>query len=93
VTVAGERVSLAVIAREWGRIGFGGPPTHISLLRQLCVQRRGWLTDTDFEDSIAATNLLPGPASTQLAILCAWGCGAHGVRWWASCVSSCPVWC
>jgi chromate transporter len=75
VTETGARVSLAVIAREWGRIGcvgFGGPPTHIALLRTLCVQRRGWLTDADFEDSIAATNLLPGPASTQLAILCAW---------------------
>ena len=69
------RVPLAVIAREWGRIGctgFGGPPAHIALLRQLCVQRRGWLTASEFEDGIAATNLFPGPASTQLAIFCAW---------------------
>jgi chromate transporter len=69
------RVPLAVIAREWGRIGctgFGGPPAHIALLRQLCVQRHGWLTASEFEDGIAATNLLPGPASTQLAIFCAW---------------------
>jgi chromate transporter len=67
--------TLGTIAREWGRIGcigFGGPPTHIALLRKLCVQERRWLTDADFEDGIAATNLLPGPASTQLAILCAW---------------------
>lgn len=82
MTTTGERVSLALIAREWGRIGcigFGGPPTHIALLRQLCVQRRGWLTAADFEDAIAATNLLPGPASTQLAILCAWRLrGARG---------------
>jgi chromate transporter len=72
---SGERVGLATIAAEWGRIGcigFGGPPTHIALLRRLCVERRRWLTDTDFEHGIAATNLLPGPASTQLAILCAW---------------------
>ena len=34
--------------------------------------RRSWLTNEEFEDGIAATNLLPGPASTQLAILCAW---------------------
>ena len=69
------RPSLAVIAREWGRIGcigFGGPPAHITLLRTLCVSRRGWLTDAEFERAIAATNLLPGPASTQLAIYCAW---------------------
>ncbi|GAA2981771.1 chromate transporter [Actinokineospora diospyrosa] len=69
------QVGLGTIAREWGRIGcvgFGGPPAHIALLRDLCVTRRGWLTDTEFEDGIAVTNLLPGPASTQLAILCAW---------------------
>ena len=70
-----ERVSLAVIAREWGRIGcigFGGPPAHIALLRTLCVRDRRWLTGTEFEDSVAVCNLLPGPASTQLAIYCAW---------------------
>jgi chromate transporter len=69
------RVSLGTIAREWTRIGvlgLGGPPAHLSLLRRLCVQRRGWMTDADFEDGIAATNLLPGPASTQMAIYCAW---------------------
>jgi len=64
-----------VIAREWARIGcigFGGPPTHISLLRRLCVTDRSWLSAGDFEDGVAATNLLPGPASTQLSIFCAW---------------------
>jgi chromate transporter len=69
------RVSLLTILREWGRIGcigFGGPPTHIALLRDLCVRRRKWLSEQDFEDAIAACNLLPGPASTQLAIYCAW---------------------
>ncbi len=61
--------------REWGRIGcigFGGPPAHIALFRDLCVVRRGWLSAGQFEDAIAATNLLPGPGSTQLAIFCAW---------------------
>jgi chromate transporter len=69
------RVGLGTIVREWGRIGcigFGGPPTHIALLRELCVTERQWLTAEEFEDGIAATNLLPGPASTQLAIFCAW---------------------
>jgi chromate transporter len=67
--------SLARVALEWGRIGcvgFGGPPAHIALLRELCVRRRRWLTDEQLEHAIAATNLLPGPASTQLAIYCAW---------------------
>jgi chromate transporter len=68
-------VSLLTVARQWARIGcigFGGPPAHIALLRRLCVEQRGWLTGTEFEDALAATNLLPGPASTQLAIYCAW---------------------
>jgi len=67
--------SLAEIAREWGRIGaigFGGPPAHVALFRALCVTRHEWLTEEQFERAIAATNILPGPASTQLAIYCAW---------------------
>jgi len=67
--------TLATVLREWGRIGcigFGGPPTHIRLLRDLCVERERWLTPVEFEDAVAACNLLPGPASTQLAIFCAW---------------------
>jgi chromate transporter len=69
------RVPLRTIAREWTRlgcVGFGGPPTHIALLRRMCVEERGWIEAREFEDGIAATNLLPGPASTQLAIFCAW---------------------
>src|SRR5271154_868987 len=67
--------SLVTVVREWGRIGclgFGGPPTHIKMLRDLCVDRRGWLDAAEFEDAVAACNLLPGPASTELAIFCAW---------------------
>jgi chromate transporter len=66
---------LATVVREWGRIGcigFGGPPTHIKMLRELCVERRRWLDAREFEDAIAVCNLLPGPASTELAIFCAW---------------------
>ncbi len=68
------RVPLAEVAREWTRIGvigFGGPPTHIALLRRLVVERREWIAERDFEDALAGCNLLPGPASTQLAIFCA----------------------
>lgn len=70
-----QTIPLRTVIREWGRIGaigFGGPPAHIALFRRLCVEERGWLTAHEFEDGIAATNLLPGPASTQLAIYCAW---------------------
>jgi chromate transporter len=72
--------SLGTILREWGRlgcIGFGGPPAHIALLRELCVEQRRWLDGEEFEDAIAATNLLPGPASTQLAVFCAWRLGGN----------------
>ena len=68
-------VTLLAVAREWTRIGcigFGGPPAHIALLRDLTVTRREWLAPEEFEDAIATTNLLPGPGSTQLAIYSAW---------------------
>jgi chromate transporter len=67
-------VPLREVVREWGRIGligFGGPPAHVALLRELTVERRGWLPAREFEDANAATQLLPGPGSTQLAIYCA----------------------
>ena len=75
---AGPQASLRTIAREWTRIGitgFGGPPAHIALLRRLVVERRGWLDARAFEDANAACSLLPGPASTQMAIFCAYRAG------------------
>ena len=68
------RVPLGVVVREWGRIGalgFGGPPAHVALLRELVVERRRWMSAREFEDANAACQLLPGPASTQLCIYCA----------------------
>jgi len=67
-------VGLREVLLEWGRIGvvgFGGPPAHVALLRDLVVDRRGWIEPREFEDANAACGLLPGPASTQLAIYCA----------------------
>ena len=64
-----------MVAREWtrlGLIGFGGPPTHIALLRRLVVDRRRWMSARAFEDANAACGMLPGPASTQMAIYCAY---------------------
>ncbi len=73
-----------MIAREWTRIGvtgFGGPPAHIVLLRELVVDRRKWMDAREFEDANAACQLLPGPSSTQLAIFC-----AHRVGGWPGAV-------
>ena len=83
---AGARAALAMVAREWTRIGitgFGGPPAHIALLRRLVVDRYGWMDAREFEDANAACGLLPGPASTQLAIFCAYrvaGCAGRDRR-------------
>lgn len=49
----------------------GGPQAHTALLREMMVEREQWLTAREFQDAVAATSLLPGPASTQLAIFCA----------------------
>ena len=72
---AAHSAPLSTVAREWTRIGltgFGGPPAHIALFRQLVVDRYGWMDAREFEDANAACGLLPGPASTQLAIFCAY---------------------
>jgi chromate transporter len=69
---------LGEIAREWLRIGltgFGGPPAHITLLRDLVVRRKEWMDARAFEDANAACSLLPGPSSTQLSIFCAYRVG------------------
>jgi chromate transporter len=59
---------LALLFLKLGTIGFGGPAAHISLMRQEVVDRRRWLTDEHFLDLVGATNVIPGPNSTELAI-------------------------
>lgn len=51
-----------------GTIGFGGPAAHIALMEEEVVQRREWLDHQQFLDLMGATNLIPGPNSTELAI-------------------------
>lgn len=68
------RLDLRGVLSRWGRLGIlgvGGPQAHTALLREMMVQREHWLTAREFQDAVAATSLLPGPASTQLAIFCA----------------------
>jgi chromate transporter len=51
-----------------GATAFGGPAAHIGMFRQEFVQRRKWLSDEQFLDLLGATNLIPGPNSTEMAI-------------------------
>src|SRR5215207_6623973 len=63
--------SLAEVARvalKLGLTAFGGPAAHIAMLREETVVRRKWLTDAYFLDLVGATNLIPGPNSTEMVI-------------------------
>jgi chromate transporter len=51
-----------------GVTGFGGPAAHIAMMRSEVVTKRKWLTEQHFLDLIGATNLIPGPNSTEMAI-------------------------
>ena len=69
--LAKMRVPAAVLARVFlrlGALGFGGPAAHIALMHAEIVRRRRWISEADFLDLFAATNLIPGPNSTEMAI-------------------------
>ncbi|MHA4843631.1 chromate efflux transporter [Flavitalea antarctica] len=59
---------LAKLFLKLGFIGFGGPAAHIAMMQEEVVVRRKWMTEQHFIDLIGATNLIPGPNSTELAI-------------------------
>jgi chromate transporter len=59
---------LAALFVRLGLTAFGGPAAHIAMMRHEVVERRGWLTDEEFLDLLGATNFIPGPNSTEMAI-------------------------
>ena len=59
---------LAALFLRLGITAFGGPAAHIAMMRDEVVDRRRWMTDSEFLDLLAATNLIPGPNSTEMAI-------------------------
>jgi chromate transporter len=59
---------LALLFLRLGTLAFGGPAAHIALMEDEVVRRRGWLSREQFLDLVSATNLIPGPNSTELAI-------------------------
>jgi chromate transporter len=65
------RISLVEIARLFLRLGvtsFGGPAVHVAMMQDEIVTRRAWMTREEFLDLLGATNLIPGPNSTEMAI-------------------------
>ncbi|WP_437734187.1 chromate efflux transporter [Sorangium sp. So ce1335] len=63
-----ELRELALLFLRLGTTAFGGPAAHVAMMEDEVVRRRGWMTREDFLDLYGATNLIPGPSSTELAI-------------------------
>ncbi|AZQ63022.1 chromate efflux transporter [Flammeovirga pectinis] len=53
-----------------GCLAFGGPAAHIAMLEEEVVQKRKWMTRDHFLDLVGATNLIPGPNSTEMTMHC-----------------------
>ena len=66
--VEGNLKEIAKLFLKLGIIGFGGPAAHIAMMRDEVVVKRKWFTEQHFLDLIGATNLIPGPNSTEMAI-------------------------
>lgn len=59
---------LAGLFLKLGTTAFGGPAVHIAMMEDEIVRRRQWLAREEFLDLLGATNLIPGPNSTEMAI-------------------------
>ena len=63
-----ELKQLALSFLRLGTIAFGGPAAHIAMMQEEFVRRRGWVSHADFLDMLGASNLVPGPSSTEMGI-------------------------
>lgn len=64
----GTLTAIGKLFLKLGLIAFGGPAAHIAMMRDEVVRKHNWMTDSHFLDLVGATNLIPGPNSTELAI-------------------------
>lgn len=67
-TLTQKLKELTLVFFKLGTIAFGGPAANIAMMEQEFVRRRRWLTQREFLDLMGATNLIPGPNSTEMAI-------------------------
>ncbi len=82
----GSFLAIFLLFLRIGLTAFGGPAAHIALFHHEFVQRRKWLSDEEFLDLLGATNLIPGPNSTEMAVhigfrragWCGWLAGGLG---------------
>ncbi len=63
---------LALLFLRLGATAFGGPAAHIAMMQDEVVRRRRWMSEERFLDLLGATNLIPGPNSTEMAIHIGW---------------------
>ncbi len=63
-------IEVAKVFLRLGFIAFGGPAAHIAMMQKEVVEKRKWLTQTHFLDLVGATNLIPGPNSTEMTMHC-----------------------
>jgi chromate transporter len=59
---------VALLFLKLGAFSFGGPAVYIALMHDEIVRRRRWIDDQRFLDLVGATNLIPGPNATEMAI-------------------------
>lgn len=65
-----ELEEVAKVFLKLGFTGFGGPAVHIAMMEEEIVRKRQWMTHGHFLDLLGATNLIPGPNSTEMALHC-----------------------
>jgi len=76
---------VALLFTKLGFIGFGGPAVHIAMMEEEVVRKRKWITQEHFLDLVGATNLIPGPNSTEMTM----HCGQERAGWKGLIVAGC----
>jgi chromate transporter len=76
---------VAKLFLKLGVIGFGGPAVHIAMMEEEVVRKKGWMTHQHFLDLVGATNLIPGPNSTEMTM----HCGQERAGWKGLVVAGC----